>query len=577
MIPAATSFQQATLYYRATARDVQSVPIPSPADNFDKRSFVRNLDAFSAYFKNLSEKLTETVNVKRLSKLDYASVKSSAALDLADVTTPTTLRSTESINTGLTYSYSPAKPDYTGSSSAGPEITGDYNGSLEDDTLTFTVTQPGNVGKPYTGPNGDPATLELEVRTSNGTLVDTLSFSESEKQNTPFALSMGISVEFDKGSLVLGDSFSVDLSSQDIETANPKGSMRLEPGGTTKANFDDGLFVVDGTFELNGEIINVGAQKNIYDVVNEINASAAGVTASYNSVTDEFELTQNTLGAAGEIVLANDTSGFLDAVKLSDAVAVKGTDTALDAKIIDVPELSNLNSGQFFINGVSISIDITQDSLKDVFNRINESGAEATVTFAGGFLSLRSTRVDLGLQIQDNGTNFFDVFSMQVGYYEGENSDRITGLRIGAKKIQKEFGKLDLKLSDLILNKAGEPIEGDANAVKSSLKSSALTALKNTLDFDASGVDKNGIVDTGLGITFDFTENADSLIEVNFNKLLDGLPRNPSRLMKFIFQEETQNQGVGLLETFADQLDYSKKSLANTLGVNSGINLDVFA
>ena len=276
-------------------------------------------------------------------------------------------------------------------------------------------------------------------------------------------------------------------------------------------------------------------------------------------------------------MLANDTSGFLDAVKLSDAVAVKGTDTALDAKIIDVPELSNLNSGQFFINGVSISIDITQDSLKDVFNRINESGAEATVTFAGGFLSLRSTRVDLGLQIQDNGTNFFDVFSMQVGSYEGENSDRITGLRIGAKKIQKEFGKLDLKLSDLILNKAGEPIEGDANAVKSSLKSSVLTALKNTLDFDASGVDKNGIVDTGLGITFDFTENADSLIEVNFNKLLDGLRRNPSRLMKFIFQEETQNQGVGLLETFADQLDYSKKSLANTLGVNSGINLDVFA
>ena len=129
------------------------------------------------------------------------------------------------------------------------------------------MTQPGNVGKPYTGPNGDPATLELEVRTSNGTLVDTLSFSESEKQNTPFALSMGISVEFDKGSLVLGDSFSVDLSSQDIETANPKGSMRLEPCGTTKAYFDDGLFVVDGTFELNGEIINVGAQKNIYDVV----------------------------------------------------------------------------------------------------------------------------------------------------------------------------------------------------------------------------------------------------------------------------------------------------------------------
>lgn len=578
MIISPTSFQQATLYYNDPSSESVSRTSIKPPDNFEKRSFVRSLDAFSAYFKNLSKSLTETVNVEKISSLTYASETSSAGLTFEDTSSPTTLKSTESINTTLSGAYAPDQPTFSGSSTSDPLVSGTYDGSLGADTLTITVTQEGNVGGPYTDGLGlFPADLELEVRSSDNTLIDTISFSESDYVDTPYALSIGMSIEFSGGSIELGDSFSIGLTQDDIETADPSGSMNEEIDGSSNANFDPGLFVVDGSFDINGVTIDVDETLSIDDLVASITASAAGVTASYNAVTDELELSQKTTGSTGQIVLANDTSGFFDAVKLSGAVAVPGTDSATDSKIQDVPELSSLLSGNITINGVSVSIDIVNDSLQDVFTRINESEAEATASFSGGYLTIRSTRVDLGLQLQDSGTNFFDVFSMEVGTFDGENVRAIHGLRKGAETLKKQLGKFDDKLSNLLLAEENPKTSADAESIREGLKSSILLALKNTLNIDPSELETNGTIDTGMGITFDFSESAENIIDVNYNKMLDSLRKNPRLLMKFIFQEEGGQKEAGLLDSIEIHLDTSKRRLANALGANSGLNLDVFA
>ncbi len=573
-----TSFQQATVYYSVRNTEAANSPSIKAPDNSEKRSFVRDLDAFSAFFERLKSDLTENVGIRKISKLSHAKVTSSEALVLADSSSPTTLKSTESINTALSNFFSPPEPAFSGASTSSPEVTGAYDGSLNEDTLTVTVTQEGNVGGPFTGALGlFPADLELEVRASDNSLVDTLSFSESDAENTPQALSIGISIQFSNGSLVLGDSFEINLSQSDLETANTSGSMKEEVDGSTNANFDPGLFVVDGTFDLNGVTISVDESASIDDVLTLITNSAAGVSASYNATTDEIELTQKSNGSAGQIALDNDTSGFLVATKLSGAVSVPGTESAVNAKISDVPEFSSITSGNLTLNGVEVAFDTAADSLQDVMTRIQESAAEITVSFSNGFMTLQSQRVDMGLSLQDNGTGFFDVFSVEEGTFEGENSRVIHGLRKGAEILRKQLGRFEEQLSELLKAEGNTKTATEAKSLRDGLKTSVLESLKNTLNLNASDVESYGIIDTGMGITFDFSDSADSLIDIDYNEMLDSLRKNPKRLMRFLFQEQNDQKESGLLQAIGEHLDVSKRKFARALGVNSGLNLDVFA
>lgn len=54
-----------------------------------------------------------------------------------------------------------------------------------------------------------------------------------------------------------------------------------------------------GEFTINGVVINYASTQSIQSVINDINNSAAGVTASYNSADNRFVLTNNTTGDVG--------------------------------------------------------------------------------------------------------------------------------------------------------------------------------------------------------------------------------------------------------------------------------------
>lgn len=93
---------------------------------------------------------------------------------------------------------------------------------------------------------------------------------------------------------------------------------------TTDANFVTP--VTAGTFTINGVQINVSLTQNVYDVINAINQSAAGVVAGYNSATGEITLTNKT-GGPQNIVLGSgsDTSNFLQAAGLTTSAGATTT------------------------------------------------------------------------------------------------------------------------------------------------------------------------------------------------------------------------------------------------------------
>ncbi len=105
-----------------------------------------------------------------------------------------------------------------------------------------------------------------------------------------------------------------------------------------------------GSFTINGVNINYDpAADKITDVINYINNSDAGVTASFDESTQTFTLTHDTIGSGTTITMADGTGNFLEAMKLLDsgggtiAVEVAGTDVMSLNDVID--DINNAGIG----------------------------------------------------------------------------------------------------------------------------------------------------------------------------------------------------------------------------------------
>lgn len=113
-----------------------------------------------------------------------------------------------------------------------------------------------------------------------------------------------------------------------VTSSSALGSIRLS-GPLSSANLatviDDGGSGT-GTFKINGvEIAFDTDVDSISEVLKRINDSTAGVTASYDSVSDRFLLTSKVTGDIG-IALEDVTGNFLAATGLSSGVLQRGQD-----------------------------------------------------------------------------------------------------------------------------------------------------------------------------------------------------------------------------------------------------------
>ncbi len=143
--------------------------------------------------------------------------------------------------------------------------------------------------------------------------------------------------------------------------------------------------VTAGTFTINGIQISVDpSTDSLNDIVNRINSSGAGVTASYEAATDTLVLASPNPIALGS---PNDTSNFLQVVGLlGSSQTFDGTNYVRQSIVhlgrmrANVP-LQNDNlrvalsqtTGSFTINGVTITYDASVDSLNAIVQRINQN------------------------------------------------------------------------------------------------------------------------------------------------------------------------------------------------------------
>lgn len=482
---------------------------------------------------------------------------STSAIGITDEATPTTLRSTEEVNTVAT-SYSTHEPSFAGTSTSSPLINGVYDGSNGDTTLTFTATSGGSPGLV-------PATIE--VRDGQGGLVDTINTGLSGP-GTVYTISNGLEVEFSGGLITTGDSFQVVVSATVGSAVDPDGAF--DGVGDAGPELDPGERVVQGGFRVNGEIIRTYDDDTLNAVLDRITQSAAGVTATFDALTERVVLTQDTPGPGETITITNDTSGFVDAVKLDGAAPVAGSPDQTAQAIDQVAELSLVRSGTLSVNGVQMSIDVSVDSLDDVLDRINSSGAGVTAEYDAetGRVTVTgngSNSVKLG----DGTSRFFSGVGVLEGTYAGEQRSAQTRFR-DPKGVTGDLVELVQAYESLF----AEAFEGFGSGAVESLQGE-LAAAVGAAFAGAFGSEGSETVRTGLGLDLVNDGSGRRRLEVDTNALVRAGRSDTEALADLLFAESGKDGFDGLVTAFERQVQAAFRALDPLLEREDGVGLGI--
>ncbi len=413
------------------------------------------------------ESLAEVANVNTRLKLDLPDAVSAAGLGLDMTHTAATLQSSNEINTSP-MSFTPFGPEWDGSSTAPITIGGEYDGTHGSGELFFEVRWAGTHGVDD---------IRIRVEDPDGRRIRNVTLRDHHPLDRQYDLRNGLWLQLGNGSLTNRDTTTIqvfDNVGAAVDPDKPLGGIRND-----NPNLEYGMpSIVNGSFELNGQSINVATTDSINDVVNRINQSAAGVSASFNAVTERIEFLQDTLGSVPDIDLQNDTSNFLQATRLDSTNTIAGIDPETIQAFDNVAAFSSVQSGNILINGREISIDTNSDSLDTVLDRINNSSAGVIASFdeATQKVTIEARDSTSRLDIDSNGTGFFGALNMQEGRVDPEAVRRGISRRRSydiADSLEAAFKDLNYLFRDSSFANLG----GNANAMRSPLESALRTAL----------------------------------------------------------------------------------------------------
>jgi hypothetical protein len=400
---------------RTVTSSFNGLPVSNQREQMDDTT--RNVLRLRKAMEAVKQLVPEPMGITEIEVSVPASATSASNLDLSSSTpgTPTTLQSTEEVNASST-AHSTDPPAWTGASTAQPTISGEYDGSNGTDTLRFQVTKGGTLGR---------ANIQIKVYDSNNTQVDVVAVHKSHSAGTEYTMNNGLAVSFSDGDIAKNDTFTLEVYDNVPQAVNPDNPFN----GTASddPNLQSGLDVTSGSFQVNGTTIDVQADDTLNSVLDKINQSDAGVTATFDAATEKVLLTQDTPGSTQDIILSNDTSGFLAAAKLEGAVAIPGEDGVVSEDptkpLAEVGLFAGVQNGSISVNGAAIDIDVNTDSLNDILDRITASPADVTASFdsASQRVSLNSNDSESQLILDSGSTNFFSAVEILDGTYEAFN------------------------------------------------------------------------------------------------------------------------------------------------------------
>ncbi len=446
---------------------------------------------------------------------------------------------------GIPTSYSPSDPQWTGQG-AGVTLDGDYDGAQGTGTLRFRVENGGTHGVDD---------LSIKVFDPGDVEIETLDVLAAYAIDREFTLSNGLSLTLAAGDLFAGAEFTVDVDDTvgtAVDTTRP-----LDGTGDSDARLQAGLAVVDGSFTLNGVAIAVSGSDTLQAVLERITQSAADVTASFDAQSEEVVLTRDTPGAAYDIVLGNDSSGFLAAVKLNGAEALPG-DAAGPLGSASLASFGAIQSGNIVVNGVSLAIDVARDSLSDVLERITDSAAGVTARVASteDHVRLVADSPTAVLTLDGGNTGLFAALNIGEGSYRARLAGGVSEAQ--ARKVGAALGRTAGALNEFFAPGG----EARPPAIDTSREQIRAALLDRPADTFAPAV-----LESPFGLAFDFTAARSQVVDFSpavERRFRAALRAEPLAVQDF-FVGARSSADDGLVGRLRAPLETARRDLQNAL------------
>lgn len=452
----------------------------------------------------------------------------------------------------ISTSFTPFGPTVSGLTTSLPTIGGVYDGDQGDDTLTFEFRRHAVVGA------GDR--LDVRVYDGQGDRIETLDFRDLPA-DTPVTLENGLTLSLSAGAVVRRDTFTVQVSTSVGSQVDP--TRPFDGTRNDRPNFEPGLGVVAGSFEVNGVSIDVDADDSIDSVLAKIDAAGAGVTASFDVANERVVLTGDTAEDGEAVTVGNDTSGFLAATKLDTAVPeLARDDTLANDPITTVAALSVIQDGSFSINGVVIDVDTANDSLGAVIGRINasEAGVTATLDSETSTVSIVANDARAEIELTDGTSMFFSGVGITPTTYlprvvnatqRQSGFENLEAVRQDFAELRRTLGSLLAPMSELL---------SDLDFVRTGLQG----AIESSFDiFFETG--SRSILRSSYGVDFDFTR--DVAFEFDSRRFERASVDSFGDLTDFLFRVDGEGAPEGLLVSLARTAEELKRAVDARLGL----------
>lgn len=244
------------------------------------------------------------------------------------------------------------------------------------------------------------------------------------------------------------------------------------------------------------------------------------------------------------------------------------------AAIGSVAALSAVSSGSFEINGVSIAVDVGADSLADLVDRINASGAGATAQLHQGINGLVLTADDSGetLELGDGTSGLFSALEMGPGTHEAPTLPARSFTRPDAvRRILRDMGKeLDAVFGGDFEKLDADLLKGARDDLETAIRDAMVPILGD------STADR---LSSRLGLDFNFTEGAREVFTLRNHTFTRALDDRFEALADFLFREGKGTESSGLVPTLKAKLDDIAGSLVQNLAdsLTQGALADVSA
>ena len=300
-----------------------------------------------------------------------STLDSSAALGLDLVGLQSSITSTAEMNTAPTSYENYILDDFADSTSVAT-LSGEYTGvgSAADSSELKVILK-----KNITLDSQTAQTAKFIVKDDNGNKLLVWTGSLKAGDQVYLGDDIGLTISFSEGTWDKGDRSKTKVYHTPTEVDPNATFNNADPN--LRPRFENGQQVTAGSFTIDGTSITVNANDTLNTVIARINASGAGVTAAL--ANDQITLTSN---SPSEVIdLANDTSGFLTAVKL-DGASATGGNIADDVQALkDTPQFGGVTNGSFVVDGQTIDVDTNVDTVQTIIAKINSSGARVVAAY----------------------------------------------------------------------------------------------------------------------------------------------------------------------------------------------------